>query len=56
MAYLAIAVEKTAGAREREAWGWLSDRVAAFRADMLSTQANTAGADAADRSKPQVPL
>lgn len=54
MAYLAIAVEKTAGEREREAWGWLSDRVAAFHADMLSPQANTAGADTGDRAKPQV--
>ncbi|WP_372395939.1 DUF447 domain-containing protein [Azospirillum sp. HJ39] len=33
MAYLATAVEKTAGMREREAWGWLCDRVAAFRAE-----------------------
>ncbi len=36
MAYLAIAVEKTAGEREREAWGWLCDRVAAFRAETCS--------------------
>ncbi|MFL6714110.1 MAG: DUF447 domain-containing protein [Sulfurifustis sp.] len=27
MAYLAIAVEKTAGSREREAWSWLRERV-----------------------------
>lgn len=31
MAYLRGALEKTAGDREREAWGWLEDRVAAFR-------------------------
>ena len=29
MAYLAIAVGKTAGPREREAWGWIEDKVAA---------------------------
>lgn len=27
IAYLAIAVEKTAGSREREAWGWLKERI-----------------------------
>lgn len=32
MAYLRIAVEKTAGAEEREAWGWLEEAVAAQRA------------------------
>jgi hypothetical protein len=31
MAYLAIAVEKTAGARELEAWGWLKARIEEFR-------------------------
>ncbi len=31
MAYLAIAVEKTAGPREREAWSWLTARLDAFR-------------------------
>ena len=31
MDYLRIAVEKTAGPREREAWQWLEDRVAAYR-------------------------
>jgi Protein of unknown function (DUF447). len=30
--YLAVAIEKTAGPREREAWGWLMDRIAQFRA------------------------
>jgi hypothetical protein len=28
--YLAIAMEKTAGEREREAWGWLMEKVRAF--------------------------
>jgi uncharacterized protein len=32
MAYLAIAVEKTAGPREREAWSWLTEAIAAFKA------------------------
>jgi hypothetical protein len=27
IAYLTIAIEKTAGAEEREAWGWLTERV-----------------------------
>ncbi|WP_274628857.1 DUF447 domain-containing protein [Arvimicrobium flavum] len=27
IAYLAIAIEKTAGAEEKEAWGWLMERV-----------------------------
>jgi hypothetical protein len=31
MAYLAIAVEKTAGPLEREAWRWLQERLEAFR-------------------------
>ena len=32
MAYLQIAIDKTAGAGEREAWGWLREVVAAHRA------------------------
>ncbi|MFG1395675.1 DUF447 domain-containing protein [Roseixanthobacter pseudopolyaromaticivorans] len=32
MAYLSIAVEKTGGPQEREAWQWLCDAVAEFRA------------------------
>jgi hypothetical protein len=32
MDYLSIAVGKTAGPREREAWGWLVAHIAAFRA------------------------
>jgi hypothetical protein len=31
MAYLRIAMEKTAGAAEWEAWSWLEARVMAFR-------------------------
>lgn len=31
MAYLSIAVEKTAGPRELEAWIWLNERIAAHR-------------------------
>jgi hypothetical protein len=33
MGYLAIAIEKTAGPRESEAWGWLAARVEAFRCE-----------------------
>jgi hypothetical protein len=33
MKYLAIAVEKTAGPAEREAWSWLVAHIAAFRAE-----------------------
>ena len=31
LAYLDIAISKTAGPREREAWGWLMERVEAHR-------------------------
>lgn len=31
--YLEIAVAKTAGLREEEAWGWLMEKIAAFRAE-----------------------
>ena|SRR5689334_17914943 len=31
--YLEIAIQKTAGPSEREAWSWLMERIAAFRAD-----------------------
>jgi hypothetical protein len=31
MAYLTIAIEKTAGAAEREAWGWLVEKIAEYR-------------------------
>ncbi len=31
MAYLQIAIEKTAGIKEREAWGWLAEAIKAFR-------------------------
>lgn len=36
IAYLRIAVEKTAGEREREAWGWLMERVDAWRGGDVS--------------------
>jgi hypothetical protein len=44
MAYLAIAVEKTAGPEEKEAWGWLAQRVADFlaAADSSGQDARTA--------------
>jgi hypothetical protein len=29
--YLKIAVDKTAGARERQAWGWLMEKITSFR-------------------------
>ena len=32
IAYLQIAIDKTAGPRERQAWDWLVERIAAFRA------------------------
>ena len=32
IAYLQIAIDKTAGPREREAWLWLTERIAAFHA------------------------
>ena len=31
--YLSIAIDKTAGPREREAWAWLLEKIAAFRAE-----------------------
>jgi len=31
IAYLEIAISKTAGPREREAWLWLTERIAAHR-------------------------
>lgn len=31
--YLEIAISKTAGEREQEAWGWLMERIDAWRAD-----------------------
>jgi hypothetical protein len=32
IAYLEIAISKTAGEREREAWGWLMERIADYKA------------------------
>ena len=34
MAYLSIAIEKTAGARERQAWDWLVERIGNYKADL----------------------
>jgi hypothetical protein len=39
MEYLSIAVDKTAGPKEREAWGWLQQRIAEFRTQQESKQA-----------------
>jgi hypothetical protein len=38
IAYLAIAIEKTAGAQEREAWTWLTDRIDAFRREATTPE------------------
>lgn len=38
MAYLAIAIEKTAGSVEREAWGWLLDRIAEHRRNAMARE------------------
>ena len=35
--YLEIAIAKTAGPREEEAWGWLMERIAAWRANPAGT-------------------
>jgi hypothetical protein len=37
MRYLAIAIEKTGGPHEREAWSWLVERIQAFRAEPRET-------------------
>ena len=37
MQYLSIAVSKTAGPRELEAWGWLNEEIAKFRATTAET-------------------
>jgi hypothetical protein len=37
MRYLAIAIEKTAGPHEREAWSWLVEHIRAFHADGRET-------------------
>jgi uncharacterized protein len=44
MAYLEIAVSKTAGPHEREAWGWLNERIAAFYRDAAAESARSMGA------------
>ena len=39
MSYLQIAIDKTAGPEEHEAWGWLTDAVARHRATAESSTA-----------------
>jgi hypothetical protein len=34
MAYLSIAIEKTAGEREQQAWGWLMEKIENHKAEM----------------------
>jgi hypothetical protein len=36
MQYLQIAIDKTAGERETEAWGWLTEKVTHFYSDQAS--------------------
>ena len=36
--YLEIAISKTAGARELEAWGWLMDKIEAWRREDKNTR------------------
>lgn len=43
IAYLQIAVDKTAGPRERQAWAWLMDKVAAFHRDAGAGQQVSSG-------------
>ena len=38
IAYLQIAIDKTAGARERQAWDWLMERIAEHRAKAATEQ------------------
>jgi hypothetical protein len=45
MSYLQVAIDKTAGPEEREAWGWLTDAVARHRAA-------TAASDSAQEKRP----
>jgi hypothetical protein len=40
IAYLDIAVSKTAGPREREAWDWLGAHIAAFRREQIGKAAS----------------
>jgi uncharacterized protein len=48
MTYLSIAIDKTAGPNEREAWSWLVERIAAFRQEqsMRSTTTHSIGPSA----------
>ena len=34
MTYLSIAIEKTAGVRERQAWDWLVERIGNYKANL----------------------
>jgi len=44
MSYLQIAIDKTAGPEEHEAWGWLTDAIARHRAAASTpTQHTTSG-------------
>jgi hypothetical protein len=43
MAYLQIAIDKTAGPAEREAWGWLLDAVQRHRANTAEIANTTTG-------------
>jgi hypothetical protein len=40
LAYLQIGLDKTAGEAEREAWGWLMEKVDAFRAEQPRAEAS----------------
>jgi len=42
MSYLQIAIDKTAGPEEREAWGWLTEAVARYRAAAQAVPAHPA--------------
>jgi hypothetical protein len=50
MAYLQIAIDKTAGDREREAWDWLVAAVAQYREAAMASER---GAQAAATSAPR---
>jgi hypothetical protein len=47
MAYLQIAIDKTAGDAERIAWGWLNDAIARFRADAAASPPSSSPSRAA---------
>ena len=39
--YLEIAIAKTAGPREREAWGWLMEKIEAWRRNEPATSSKS---------------